>query len=61
MWTYSSSNVCAAPQAAEKTVKVKTVSIIIGFRPKRSLRFDRIIRNPVVKASEGKEIGRKTA
>jgi len=53
--TYSSSNVCAAPQAAEKIVKMKTVRMIRGFRPNMSLILDKIIRKPIIYSLRNKK------
>lgn len=43
-------NVCAAPHAAEKTVKRKTASRIRGLRPKMSLNLDVMMRKPVLQS-----------
>ena len=49
--TYSCVKVCAAPHAAEKTVKRKTASNIRGLRPKMSLNLDKIMRKPVTQSA----------
>ena len=47
MKAYSCVKVCAAPQAAEKTVNTKTVKISRDLRPNMSLSLDKIIKKPV--------------